>query len=192
MSEAVGTRGDHCPSCERFIGPAGRCPYCGEDSAAHPFIRYLRLIALLLATGGLATLLLMAAHRDLPVQRVGDITPMMNFAYVRVVGTVIRSPYIADREGKVEYLSFLLDDGTGVIRVQAYETVARVLWDERRIPDPGMLVGVAGSLRVAAQGTRSLQLQSARQVELLTLKPASGIPDRPQVRASSPSRRRTT
>jgi hypothetical protein len=148
------------------------------------------LIAFLLATGGLACLLMMAAHRDLPIQQVGDITPMMNFAYVRVVGTVVKAPYIGDRAGKVDYLSFMLDDGTGVIRVQAYREAARALWDERRIPDPGMLVDVAGSLRVAAEGTRNLQLQSARQVILLTVKPPSGIPDRPQVRLPRRSGRR--
>jgi hypothetical protein len=183
MQEAVGKRGDHCPSCERFIGPAGCCPYCGEDSAAHPFIRRLRLVAFMLATCGLACLVLMAANRDHPVIEVGRITPMMNFAYVRVVGTVIKEPYIGDHDGRVDYFSFMLDDGTGVIRVQAQGETARTLWDEQRIPDPGMLVDVAGSLHVAAGGNRSLRLQTPRQVDILTVKPPSGIPERPQVKA---------
>ncbi len=162
-------RGDCCPSCERFIGPADRCPYCGEDSARSPALRRLRLAAFLLAFLGLGGLYLMVTHRELPVVSVDSITPMMNFAYVRVVGRVVREPRVLTREdGRVDYCSFLIDDGTGALRVQAHRRAAQRLAEENRLPGEGMLVDVAGSLSVAAEDVPKLRVQVVEQLRILT------------------------
>lgn len=161
-------RGDHCPSCERFIGPADSCPYCGEDSARSPALRRLRTAALLLAFLGLACLYLMATHRELPVVDIQQITPMMNFAYVRVVGRVVREPRVITRDGRVDYCSFMIDDGTGTLRVQAYRRAAERLAGENRLPREGALVDVAGSLSVAAEDAPKLRLQVVEQLRVLT------------------------
>ncbi|MCE9615461.1 MAG: hypothetical protein K8T26_14415 [Lentisphaerae bacterium] len=160
-------RGDHCPSCERFIGPSDHCPYCGEASARAPVLRRLRAAALLLAFGGLAFLYLMVNRRDLPVVRVDAITPMMNFAYVRVVGRVVHEPRLSDREGSVDYCSFLVDDGSGALRVQAYRGAAHELAANGSLPHQGELVDVAGSLMVTADDTPRLRLQAVEQLRIL-------------------------
>ena len=163
--------GDLCPSCDRFIGPADRCPYCGEASAKSPFIRRLRVGAVLLSFLGLGLLFLMATRRELPIVPVGTIDPMMNFAYVRVVGSVERDPRIIRRDGQVDYLSFPVDDGTGWIRVQAYSAAARRLVEQDRVPRRGMLVDVAGSLSVGAEGSPRLRLSAIDQLNILTAHP---------------------
>lgn len=160
-------RGDHCPSCERFIGPADHCPYCGEASARSPALRRLRLAAFLLAFVGLAFLYLAVTQRELPVIRVDTITPMMNFAYVRVVGRVVHDPRVSERDGAVDYCSFLVDDGSGALRVQAYRGAASELAAPERLPPRGALVDVAGSLVVTAEEAPRLRMQTAEQLRIL-------------------------
>ena len=177
MNTNLASRGDLCPSCERFIGPADNCPYCGEASAKSPFVRRLRYAAVALSVLGLASLFLMAAHRDLPVLQVDSITPTMNFAYVRLIGTVTRDPYVIQRNGDLDYMSFLLDDGTGRIRVQAHRETASALRDAQLVPAKGDVVDVAGSLSVAAEGARKLRIQSPQQMKIL---PALSTSERPE------------
>ena len=52
-------------------------------------------------------------------------------------GRVTRRPYVGRRDGRVDYLSFPVDDGTGSLRVAAYRDVARVLQDANRLPGQG-------------------------------------------------------
>jgi len=153
------------------MGPADRCPYCGAESAKNPFIRRLRIGSLALALAGLACLYLMASHRELPVLEIDTISPMMNFAYVRVVGVVQNKVRVAERNGKVDYVSFMLDDGTGRLLVQAYRESARAIVDAGNVPAKGQLVDVAGNLSVAAESMRKLRVRTPRQLKLLTCAP---------------------
>ncbi len=160
-------RGDLCPACTRFIGPAGECPYCGQDAAPSRALRGLRLAALVLAVAGLAALVLMAQRRELPLVAIGSITPTMNHAYVRVVGNVVRAPYTVKRHGRLEYCSFLLDDGTGTLRVQTYRDAARQLAAADALPRRGARVAVTGALHVIAAEEPRLRLHAADQMQLL-------------------------
>lgn len=153
-----------CPNCDRFIGPVSACPYCSASARRPLVLRALRVGSVVLAVLGLMALYLVVTRRQLPVVRAADITPMMNFAYVRVVGTVERDAYVVERDGTVDYLSFLVDDGTGSVRVQAQRAVAQDLVGEQRVPRAGMRVDCAGSLNVQADGKVKLRLQTAGQL----------------------------
>jgi hypothetical protein len=155
-----------CPSCERFIGPADVCPYCAADSARPPALRRLQYAAILLGVAGLAFLYLASARRELPAIRVADITPLMNFAYVRVCGRIERDAYLAQSRGKAEYVSFVLNDGSGPLRIAAYGRVAQDLVEGDRVPARGAVVEVAGTLNVSAEGRPVLRVQSVRQVRI--------------------------
>ncbi|MFO7870548.1 MAG: hypothetical protein R6V03_03850 [Kiritimatiellia bacterium] len=150
-------RGEICPGCERFIGPADKCPYCGADSAKPGFLRLLRRLSLAAAAAGVLFLYLMAVNRELPLIKVSDITPTMNFAYVRVRGKVIRKPYVGRDEpgSSPSYVSFSLNDGTGVLRAVAYRQAASKLHEAGLIPAEGERVEVSGSLSVSAEAGRT-------------------------------------
>ena len=165
-SYATRMAGHLCPSCERYIGPADTCPYCDTDSAKAPALRLLRYAALVLGIVGLGFLYLMVAHSDIPVIEIGNITPVMNFAYVRVIGTVERNAYIRKKKGKIDYFSFSLKDGSGQLRVAAYRDIARALAEKDRIPKKGTVVDVTGSLSVAADGNIKLYVRSADHLRL--------------------------
>ena len=167
-----------CPGCERFIGPADACPYCGADAAPRPGFRFLRYASLLLAVLGLAFLYLSTTRRDIPLVRIADITPLMNYASVRVAGTVVGNPYVKQANGVVDYVAFTLDDGSGRLRVTADGRVARALASRRTLPGAGSRVGAAGSLSVPAEGVARLRLQAADQL-------AAGTTD-PLVRSQAP------
>lgn len=164
-------RGDACPSCERYIGPVRRCPYCGESAAPAPALRALRVSAFVLAFLGLAALFLMVRRRELPRVDVASITPMMNYAYVRVVGKIPREPYLVQRAGELDYCSFLVDDGTGVIRVQTQREAARRLAARNALPRRGAVVDVAGALNVRAGEDPRLRLQAVEHLRVLTSLP---------------------
>jgi hypothetical protein len=153
--------GHLCPSCERFIGAADECPYCYCESARNPVLRVLRMLALFLGIVGLGLLLLMSARRELPVVCAGDVTPMMNFAYVRMCGRVERDSFVRKEDGEVEYISFSLRDETGRIRVRAYDAAAKAIAGQGLIPEKGWGVDVIGVLDVSASGGMKLIVRDA-------------------------------
>ena len=163
----VATRPELCPSCERFIGPVDACPYCGTDSGKSPVIRFLRYGSLLLAIGGLCFLYLMTASRRPPLTLIGDITPMMNFAHVRIEGTVEKDAYIGRKNDRPDYLSFVVDDGTGRARVSAYDRAARGLIESGRAPQRGERMAVSGTLNVSASGMPRLRVVAEKQLSVV-------------------------
>jgi hypothetical protein len=156
-----------CPSCERFIGAVEVCPYCGADSVRRPQLRFLRYASLTLAVLGLLFLYLAAVGRDAPAIRIGDITPFMHYAGVRLAGTVPRPPYVARENGRIAYASFILDDNSGQLRVTADGDVAQGLLDQRRLPAEGARVEATGNLSVAADGAPRLRLRKAEHLRIV-------------------------
>lgn len=157
-----------CPSCERFIGPADVCPYCETDSAKPPIIRKMRVVSLLLAVLGLAFLYMAMLYRDRPMPRIGDISPTMNFAYIKISGRVERDPFVSKRKGQQEYVAITVNDGTGALQVTAFGKTARALLDQKLLPAAGDEVEAAGVLNVSADGKAKLRLQTVDQFRRVT------------------------
>ncbi len=155
-----------CPSCSRYIGPAGRCPYCHADTPQPLTLRILRAGSVLLAVAGLVLLYLVVTHRELPVQKIGEITPLMNHAYVRLVGEVSRNCYVGHEGGVVDYVLFSVKDDTGSVRVTAHGRVARELSMQGLLPEQGARVDVAGSLYVVPGKAPELRVRAPRQLKV--------------------------
>jgi hypothetical protein len=166
-ADATQNRGAFCPSCERFIGPVDVCPYCDADSAKPPVMRILRWLALVLAPVGLGFLYLAATSKELPAVKISEITPMMNFAQVQVVGTVQNNVYIGEKNGTVDYISFPINDGSGELRVVANGAVAKSLKDKGLLPIKGDSVDVTGGLDVTADGKFKLRLGSTEKLKIV-------------------------
>jgi hypothetical protein len=109
----------------------------------------------------------MARHRPVPVVRAGDVVPTMNFAFVRIEGTVVRKPYLSRAGKQVDYAGFTVDDGSGTVRVGAYGRVAVRMEQSDRLPARGDRVSVCGSLGVAADGRVRLYLRSPGHLKVL-------------------------
>ncbi len=154
--------GSLCPICQRYIGPASSCPYCDADSGKSPLLKWLRVIALLIGISGVGLLYLTARHKETPVVRIADISPTMNYAYIRVAGTVCGRPYVGRDNSKV---TFVVDDGTGTIRVEARDRVSRELAEQEGIPRTKSDVEIVGCLRVTADSPPRLYVRSADHVE---------------------------
>ena len=136
-----------CPVCNRYIGPVSKCPYCSSDASKSPLILTIKISALLLATAGMFLLYLTAKHREPPPVTSAEITPAMNFAHIRISGTVRRKPYIA-RDN--DYLSFRVYDESGSIQVVAYRKTAQSLISSGQLPAAGDSVNVRGNLSSSA------------------------------------------
>lgn len=108
-------------------------------------MRTVKVAAAILATVGLVILWFAATRSQVPLIQAGQAGSTMNMAYVRVEGHVVRSPTYYSESG---YLSFTVDDGTGEVRISAYQSETDALRAAGRIPALGDWVSVAGTLRV--------------------------------------------
>lgn len=156
-----------CASCGRFVGALTRCPHCGARVNKRLSVRATRYAAVFLSVVGLMLLYWMAVSQKIPTITIGEITPTMNFAYVRIDGTVSGETRIFKENGLVRSMRFDLHDGTGEIPVTAYQAQARELVEKGLIPRSGDHISVAGSLSVAADDRILLRIQVADQVELV-------------------------
>jgi hypothetical protein len=157
-----------CPVCDRYVGPASACPYCGEDVPAAAPIRFLRWGSLLLALIGVLCLWMAARSRAVPAVSASQVTPRMNHATVRAAGQVRRDAYVARRGGVVDYVSFGLDDGSGELRAAAYGATARALSDRGLVPRKGWSVEVVGSLQVDADSGAKVRLPGPEALRVLS------------------------
>ncbi len=137
--------GATCPSCGRFVGPLEKCPYCGASVKKRIPIGYLRLACLILAVVGVSVLIWAAGGTATPLAKIGDIGATMNYAYVRLNGTVTRGPlYDPDAQS----MRFYVADDTGEIQASAFRDVTQALVAAQKIPAVGDKVTMEGTLRV--------------------------------------------
>lgn len=144
-----------------LIGDSGY-PASGCEVNRPLKIRMLRFASLLLAVAGLILLYLFSINREIPMVKIGDITPTMNFAYVRISGDVTRDASIFKTGGVV----FNVQDSTGEIAVMGGRAQADALQASGKLPRRGDQVEVAGSLSVSADQEVKLRLQSSEQLTL--------------------------
>ncbi|MBN1269330.1 MAG: hypothetical protein JXB04_07075 [Kiritimatiellae bacterium] len=160
------SEGITCSSCGRFVGALTRCPHCGARVEKRMSVKFFRYAAVLLATVGLGFLYLMSTHKDVPVIKISEVSPMMNFAYVRVKGVVSGDVRVYKEGGRVQSLRFPVDDGTGEIPVTAYRAQAEYLLAHELVPRMGDDVDVAGSLSVSADDRLLLRVQVPEHIKL--------------------------
>jgi DNA/RNA endonuclease YhcR with UshA esterase domain len=156
-----------CPSCGRYVGPYDACPYCGAALGGRTSTRRLKIAALTLALGGLALLWLLATRSDVSTVEIGQANAMMNMAYVRVQGLVVRPP---SYDPESHYLSFWLRDNTGELRVSVYRSETQALIAQERIPALGDQVSVQGTLRVR-EDSIALTLNVPKHLEIQRAEP---------------------
>ena len=156
----------YCPVCNHFVGALSRCPHCGAYVRKRVSLRVVRWGAILLGTLGLFLLYLMSIHKDIPIVKIGEIEPTMNFAYVRIAGTVVGDTRVYRTGTAITGLRFHIDDGTGEIPVNAYKKQAIAMVEQDQLPRMGDHVDVAGSLSVSADDQIRLRMQAMDQLHI--------------------------
>lgn len=139
-----------------------KCPAYGSQVKRPLRVRVLRYASLVLAVVGLVLLYLFSVNRDIPLVRVSEVTPTMNFAYVRMAGEVTRDAYIFQSGGLV----FDMKDGSGEITVMGGRAQAQALEVAGKLPQRGDRIEVTGNLSVSADQEPKLRIQSADQLVL--------------------------
>ena len=157
----------HCPSCGRYIGPHEACPYCGARLAGRTSIRAVKIIAVALATVGLAILWFAATRAEVSLIQIGQAGATMNMAYVRIEGCCTRAPTYNPES---ETLSFWIEDDTGDMYVSAYRAETRTIIEQGRVPALGDLIEVAGTLRVR-EDFLSLTINVPEQLRITRAEP---------------------
>lgn len=152
-----------CPACNRFIGPLDECPYCACPAERQAGLRWLRLAAVALAVGGLVLLACAVRRQEPPLLAAGDIKPTMNFACVRLQGSLAGKPRSGTTRSGEAWYGFTLDDGTGRVRVSAFGETAAAL--AARPAASGMPVRVTGWLSVRANQMPTLSVHEPEAVQ---------------------------
>ncbi len=156
----------HCHSCGRFVGVFDRCPYCQAQNEKRLSLRLFKLFSLLVSTVGLALLLFYARTIQPPLVTIDSLTPLTNFAQVRIRGTVERSFGIHPQWGSLSFT--LAQKGkTGEIeriRVSAYGKVASEVAALGNLPQEGDELTVQGLVRFQKDNPGIL-LNSGRRIE---------------------------
>lgn len=150
-----------CSNCGRFVGAHMACPYCGTKVPKRMSVMLFKYGALAVAFLGLILLYLAVRVVKIPVVKVEDITETMNFAYVRVVGTVDR---VNIYEGGGLYLT--VDDGTGSISVKAYGKVTEEIMRTDNPPEVGDRIDVGGTLNIT-EDKKALLIQTPDRVKVI-------------------------
>ncbi|NJE61992.1 hypothetical protein [Thermococcus sp. 21S7] len=109
----------------------------------------LKYLSLILSVIGVAVLLVAAQTAQAPLINVGDVygSYMMNYAVVRINGTVVTVPYVSETGGRIG-ITFTVDDGTGQIDVRVYSPLAEEMLRQGLVPFPGDNVTAEVQLRV--------------------------------------------
>ncbi|WP_297464747.1 OB-fold nucleic acid binding domain-containing protein [Thermococcus sp.] len=109
----------------------------------------LKYLSLIISVIGVAVLLVAAQSAQAPLVKVGDVygNYLMNYAVVRINGTVTTVPYVSESGGRLG-LSFSVNDGTGGIDVRVYSPLAEEMIKKGIIPFPGDNVTAEVQLRV--------------------------------------------
>ena len=144
------------------LGGGENYPVYGSQFKRPLKIRILRYASLVLAFAGLVLLYLYSVNRDIPLVKIGDITPTMNFAYVCMAGEVTRDAYVFESGGIV----FDLKDSSGEITVVGGRAQAQALEAAGKLPRRGDRIAVTGILNVSAGQEPKLRMQSAGQFVL--------------------------
>lgn len=152
-SEDHSEDGRYCPSCGRYVGHHEICPYCGARVKVRVKLKALAMIALFLAFSGVIAVYF-AANAEPPTITVSQITPEMNYARVKIIGYAISAPSYDEMSG---YFTFRMMDingtynsylNTSVIVVNVYSPLSNELVKAGKIPVPGDMIIVAGTLKV--------------------------------------------
>lgn len=109
----------------------------------------LKYLSLLISIIGVAVLLVAAQTAQAPLIKVNDVygSYLMNYAVVRINGTVVSVPYVSDSGGRIS-ITFTVDDGTGQIDVRVYSPLAEEMIAKNLVPFPGDNVTAEVQLRV--------------------------------------------
>jgi DNA/RNA endonuclease YhcR with UshA esterase domain len=151
-----------CPSCGRDPGPNDICPYCGADLKHRIRIRNFGIASIVVAVLGLIVLYVFATHAPIAQVKIRDVESSFNYAYVQIDGQVSRGPnYNADSKS----LTFFVRDETGELMVSAFRSAADEMIAADKVPAPGDIVSVQGTLRVR-ESVPSLSIESPQALTL--------------------------
>ncbi len=162
-----------CPSCGRFVGPYERCPYCGASLKKRTSLKILKYGSVIFSVLGLVVVYLFALSKPIPLVKVSQVNPSMNFAKVRMKGVAYRYPIMDAKEGR---LYLYLSDGTGTFRVRAFGKTAKQAIERLRGLSIGDEVNAVGKLTVDYRG---VQLDLER-VDLLSWHKVVPVPVSPE------------
>ena len=153
-----------CPSCGKFVGAYEKCPYCGTELKKRMSIIFFKRAALVVALGGLFLLWLTATKLKPHLIKINEISPMYNNAVVEIRGKVIST-----KMKKKDDISFLVDDGTGELKCQAFRGRAKMR-KTGNLPHAGDTVSVIGQINITDKWGTSMMINVPSNVKVTPAK----------------------
>ncbi|MBA7620064.1 hypothetical protein ES703_27407 [subsurface metagenome] len=184
-----------CPSCGRFVGIHEKCPYCGAAVKKRMTVRFFRYGAVVVAVVGLILLYFAVRIIEIPTIKVKDITETMNWAYIRICGTLTRDAtyFIAGAEeariGQISEAiikqkvkikgtiinvrtfpggrSLKIDDGTGTVNVVMWDSLYNMIPYRQSLRE-GTPISVEGVVKTY-RGQLQIGLGSPTEIKIISV-----------------------
>ncbi|MHC5039993.1 MAG: single stranded DNA-binding domain-containing protein [Planctomycetota bacterium] len=168
-----------CPHCGRYIGPLELCWYCRKRVKKRFIVRLLKYGSLIGAVLGLVALQQIGARVGTQRVEISRLGKTANFASIEVQGLVTRpiSFYPSEKGGEnpTGTVTFVVDDGTGVIPVKSYDVVTHRLMADGKVPSLGDRVTLTGTLHIKGN-KKSIILSSADHLAIERIPPVAHTP----------------
>ena len=144
-----------CRNCGRYLGALEVCPFCRHFNRKRPSIFFLKYLTPILTVVGIAALFQLGASRGHPEVKIEELGRRTNFAQVQIEGSVAEAPRFyrsqASEAPGAGSLEFSVDDGTGVLKIRAYEDATVELVRTGAIPGAGDRVALLGTYQYKAK-----------------------------------------
>ena len=122
--------------------------------------------ALLVALLGIALLALRWWPHSLPLSKLGELRPAMDFTLIRIAGHATGDARVFREAGQLRSVRFTVVDGTGSLSVSAENEQAKQLALFDRIPRAGDSLEVVGRLSMGADEPPTLRIQTGDALKL--------------------------
>ncbi len=150
-----------CPVCCRYTGPVPTCPYCDTSIPLPPALRLIKCSAFILAIAGLIFLWLAARRLQPESVSLGELSPAMNYATIRVTGEVVGTPRPGREPGSI---GFTIQDGEHRLRI--FSNAAAT---PEQAPERGAQVSVTGNLKFSAGRDPIMFIRRPEHIQIETL-----------------------
>jgi DNA/RNA endonuclease YhcR with UshA esterase domain len=160
----------YCPSCGKYVGAYGVCPYCQASMSTRVSLKLLKVIAVFGGIFGLLLLWIGIHYKEIPRVMIQSIDLQYNMAVIRLEG-IVTSVKLDEPKNSFR---LTLDDGTGQVTVFSPGKLNQFRKEMKdKFPQAGDKISTVGNLSISESYGITQFVTTTRRYSLLSRSSAS-------------------